>query len=98
MRLRLHHRDLVLLAHGSNGLGETGAVGTKHVGDVFLADQALDELRVAGWRRRIVIVFDAEIVAFVADLDAAGLLDLLDGKLVALPGVFAVGRIRAGLR
>jgi hypothetical protein len=77
---------------------EAGAVRAEHVLDAVLLDQPLGELCAAGRGRLVVVVDDLELVGLPADLDAAHLVDALDGKLVTVLRVDAVGRIFAGQR
>src|SRR5262245_9566954 len=96
--LGLHHGDLVLLGDRQNRLCHRRAVRPEHEFDVVLVDQALDELGRASRCRLVVVVFDRQMVALAADLDAAGLIDLLDGEIVAVLGVGAVRGVDAGGR
>src|SRR5262245_4342110 len=96
--LGLHDGDLILLGDRQNRLGHRRAIGPEHEFDVVLVDQALDELGCAGRCRLIVVVFDRQVIALATDLNAAGLVDLLDGEIVAVLGVGAVRGVDAGGR
>ena len=62
-----------------------------------MVDQALNKLPGTSRRGFVVIVRNLEVIALVADLYAAGFVDLLDGEFVAVLGVVAVRSIDATL-
>src|SRR5262249_33796018 len=70
----------------------------QHELNIVLVDQTFHELGGASRRRLVVVIFYSEIVAFAADLDAAGVVDFLDREFVAVSGIRTVGRVDAGRR
>src|SRR5262249_30757699 len=84
--------------YGQDRLGQWRAIGAQYELDLVLINQALDELGGASRRRFIIVIFDRQVIAFVADLDAAGVVDFFDREIIAVLGIHAIGGIDAGRR
>ncbi len=87
-----------MLGNRRNRLGQARTVGAKHKLNAVLVDQTFGKLCATGRGRFIIVVDDVEHVVLAINRDAAGLVDQLDGKVIAALGVLTVGGIFAGQR
>jgi hypothetical protein len=94
----LDHRHAVFFDDRQHRLGQAGAIWSKHEIDAVLLDEALGKVGATRRRRLIVVVADGELMRRALDLDAALLVDLGDGEIVAVFGIGAVQRIFPALR
>ena len=96
--VRLDHRHLMLFDDGQDRLSQARAARPEQEFHPVLLDEPLGKLSTVRGRRLVVVIAQDDLVVLAADLDAALVVDLAGGEIVAVLGVDPVLRIFAGQR